>query len=56
MHAQINVIDKQTLENAKKHPEDFKHLLVRVVGYSTYFVSLSPEQQSEIIERTEVVI
>jgi len=53
MHTQINVIDKKTLEDAKKHPEKYKNLLVRIVGYSAYFVSLSPQQQSEIIERTE---
>jgi formate C-acetyltransferase len=52
MHMQINVVDKKVLEDAKINPDKHKNLLVRVVGYSTYFVTLSPEQQDEIIERT----
>ena len=52
MHMQINVIDKDELIDAQKHPEKHMDLLVRVVGYSAYFVTLSPEQQNEIIERT----
>jgi formate C-acetyltransferase len=54
MHMQINVVDRATLEDAKLHPQKYKNLLVRVVGYSAYFVTLSPEQQDEIIERTEL--
>ena len=54
MHAQVNVIGRETLEDAMAHPEKHKNLLVRVVGYSAYFVSLSPEQQRELIERTEL--
>ena len=54
MHAQINVMGRETLEDAVKHPENYKNLLVRVVGYSAYFVSLSPDQQQEIINRTEL--
>jgi formate C-acetyltransferase len=56
MHAQINVVGKETLVDAQQHPEQYKNLLVRVVGYSAYFVSLSPEQQQEIIERTELTV
>lgn len=52
MHMQINVISRETLEDAKKNPNKHKNLLVRVVGYSAYFVTLSPEQQDEIIQRT----
>jgi formate C-acetyltransferase len=52
MHIQINVVDRVVLEDAKLHPNKHKNLLVRVVGYSAYFVTLSPEQQDEIIERT----
>ena len=54
MHAQINVIGRETLEDAVAHPEKYRNLLVRVVGYSAYFVSLSPEQQQEMIDRTEL--
>jgi formate C-acetyltransferase len=52
MHMQINVVDRKVLEDAKRQPEKHKNLLVRVVGYSAYFVTLSPEQQDEIINRT----
>ena len=50
---QINVLDKKTLKDAIKNPEQYKDLLVRVGGYSDYFVRLSPEMQKEIILRTE---
>jgi formate C-acetyltransferase len=56
MHVQANVIGREVLEDAKKNPEKYRHLLVRVVGYSAYFVSLSPEQQQEIIDRTELSV
>jgi formate C-acetyltransferase len=52
MHMQINVVDRAVLEDAKLHPDKHRNLLVRVVGYSAYFVTLSSEQQDEIIERT----
>ncbi|MGI6107566.1 MAG: trans-4-hydroxy-L-proline dehydratase [Lachnospiraceae bacterium] len=52
-HIQFNVIDRQTLIDAKKHPEEHKDLIVRVAGYSDYFRNLSSALQDEIIERTE---
>lgn len=52
-HIQFNVINSETLKDAKKHPEKYRNLLVRVAGYSAYFVDLSPELQNEIIARTE---
>ena len=52
-HVQFNVIDRQTLINAQKHPEDYKDLIVRVAGYSDHFRNLSKALQDEIIERTE---
>jgi formate C-acetyltransferase len=52
-HIQFNVINKETLLAAQKDPEKYKGLLVRVAGYSAYFVDLSPELQNEIIARTE---
>lgn len=50
---QINVVDKQTLEDAVQHPENYKDLVVRIGGYSDYFTRLSPEMQKEVILRTE---
>lgn len=50
---QINVLDKETLENAVINPEEYKDLVVRIGGYSDYFVKLSPEMQQEVILRTE---
>jgi len=52
-HIQFNVIDAHTLREAQKHPENYKDLIVRVAGYSDYFVDLTPELQEEIITRTE---
>ena len=51
-HIQFNVVDSETLEIARKHPEDFRDLIVRVAGYSDYFCDLCPSLQSEIISRT----
>ncbi len=50
---QINVVDKDTLLAAQSHPEAYKDLVVRIGGYSDYFVKLSPEMQAELIARTE---
>lgn len=52
-HIQFNVVDRQTLLEAQKHPEDHKDLIVRVAGYSDYFHNLSRGLQDEIIARTE---
>jgi len=48
---QINMIDADTLRDAQKHPENYKHLLVRVTGYNAYFTSIGKELQDEIIAR-----
>lgn len=53
MHVQFNVIDKQTLLEAKKNPEKYRNLVVRVAGYSAQFISLDPGVQDDIINRTE---
>ena len=50
---QVNVVDKETLLAAQAHPEHYRDLVVRIGGYSDYFVGLSPEMQAEIILRTE---
>lgn len=52
-HIQFNVVDAATLREAQKYPEKHRNLIVRVAGYSDYFVDLSPELQNEIIHRTE---
>ena len=52
-HIQFNVIDKKTLIEAQKHPDEYKDLIVRVAGYSDHFRNLSKTLQDEIIERTE---
>jgi formate C-acetyltransferase len=52
-HIQFNVVDRNTLLEAQKHPEKYANLLVRVAGYSAYFVDLSKGLQDSIIARTE---
>lgn len=52
-HNQFNIIDVATLKDAKKHPENYSDLIVRVAGYCAQFVSLMPEAQDAIIARTE---
>ena len=52
-HIQFNVVDAETLREAQNHPENYRDLIVRVAGYSDYFVDLTPELQEEIIRRTE---
>jgi pyruvate formate-lyase/glycerol dehydratase family glycyl radical enzyme len=50
---QFTVVDKQMLLDAREHPEKYRDLVVRVAGYSAYFVEQSPRVQEHIIERTE---
>ncbi|HLQ39699.1 MAG TPA: glycine radical domain-containing protein, partial [Tetragenococcus sp.] len=52
-HIQFNVVDRETLLEAQKHPEDYEDLIVRVAGYSDYFNNLDRALQNEIIDRTE---
>jgi len=52
MELQINVVNEETLLDAKAHPERHRNLVVRVGGYSDYFVTLSEKLQDEIISRT----
>ncbi|WP_419508714.1 glycyl radical protein [Blautia sp.] len=53
MHMQFNVVDRETLLDAQKHPENYAHLVVRVAGYSALFTTLSRSLQDDIIRRTE---
>jgi formate C-acetyltransferase len=52
-HIQFNVVDKDTLIKAKAQPENYSDLIVRVAGFSAYFVDLSSGLQDHIIARTE---
>lgn len=52
-HMQFNVVSRETLLDAQKHPEQYKHLVVRVAGYSALFTTLSKSLQDDIIRRTE---
>jgi len=53
MHVQFNVVSRETLIDAQKHPENYKGLVVRVAGYSALFTTLSRSLQDDIINRTE---
>lgn len=52
-HLQFNVINQATLLAAKKDPENYRGLIVRIAGYSAYFTDLSPDLQDDLISRTE---
>jgi trans-4-hydroxy-L-proline dehydratase len=52
-HIQFNVVSAETLRKAQKKPEQYQDLIVRVAGYSDYFIDLGIDLQNEIIERTE---
>ena len=53
MHMLCKEVDRQTLLDAQEHPEKYKHLVVRVAGYSALFTTLSRSLQDDIIRRTE---
>lgn len=53
-HAQFNVVNRETLLDAQKHPEQHRDLLIRVAGYTAFFVELGKEVQDEIIGRTSI--
>ena len=48
---QINMLDAGLLREAQKHPQDYRHLLVRITGYNAYFVTVGKELQDEVIAR-----
>ncbi len=52
-HIQFNVVSAKTLRAAQNNPEQYQNLIVRVAGYSDYFINLSIDLQNEIIRRTE---
>ena len=53
MEVQYNVVDAETLRKAQKHPEDYHDLVVRIAGFSAYFVDMTTEMQNDIISRAE---
>jgi formate C-acetyltransferase len=52
-HVQYNIVSRETLLAAKRNPENYRDLVVRVAGYSAFFTTLSPDTQDDIIARTE---
>ena len=52
-HTQFNVVNKDDLMAAKKNPDQFRSMTIRVAGYTAYFVELAPDLQDEIIARTQ---
>ena len=54
MHVQFNIMSSETMRAAQKHPEDYRDMLVRVAGYSAYFVELGVPLQNDLIQRTEL--
>ncbi len=48
---QVNLLDADMLRDAQEHPENYRHLLVRVTGYNAYFTTIGRELQNEIIAR-----
>lgn len=53
MQMQFNVVSRDTLLRAQQDPSKYQNLIVRVAGYSAYFVNLEKKVQQDIIERTE---
>ena len=55
-HVQFNVVSADTLKDAQVHPQDYRDLIVRVAGFSAYYIHLETGVQNEIIKRTELAL
>ena len=55
-HVQFNCVSGKTLKDAQLHPENYKNLVVRVAGFSAFFIHLDRAVQDEIIKRTELTL
>jgi pyruvate-formate lyase len=53
MEVQYNIVSSETLRAAQKDPDSYRNLVVRIAGYSAYFVELNRDCQNDIIRRTE---
>ena len=54
MEMQLNIVSADTLKDAQKHPENYKDLVVRIAGFSAYFVEVFKGMQDDLIRRTEL--
>ena len=55
-HLNVNVLNRDTLRDAQKHPENYRNMIVRVWGWSGYFVELNEVYQNHIIKRSEMAL
>ena len=53
---QLNIVSAETLRDAQKHPENYKDLVVRIAGFSAYFVEVYKTAQDDLIRRTELAM
>jgi formate C-acetyltransferase len=56
MEVQYNVVDAQTMRAAQENPDEYRNLVVRIAGFSAYFVEMGPDLQNDLISRTENAI